>query len=141
MLIGQVAAQAGVHVQTVRYYERRGLLKKPSRLSSGYRTYSNSEIEIIAFIKQTQKLGFTLDEIEPVLRMRSGRVGDVEEIRALCQSKLSRIDTQINALRQMRRELQRVLNDCDCGPGQTQCKALLGAKNDVSTNAKKRTST
>jgi MerR family transcriptional regulator, mercuric resistance operon regulatory protein len=100
MLIGQVAAQAGVHVQTVRYYERRGLLKKPSRLSSGYRNYSNSEIEIIAFVKQTQKLGFTLDEIEPVLRMRSGRVRDVEEIRALCQSKLGRIDTQINALRQ-----------------------------------------
>ena len=125
MLIGEVAAKAGVHVQTVRYYERRGLLRKPSRLASGYRAYSAAELEIIGLIKQSQRLGFTLDEIERLLALRGGGIRDGEEVRALCQSKIGRIDDQIRQLQRMRFDLQRLLDRCDCGATQPVCRALI----------------
>ncbi len=63
MRIGQLAARSAVSVQTIRYYERRGLLNKPRRLSSGYRDYSPEGASIVAFIKRSQESGFTLKEI------------------------------------------------------------------------------
>jgi MerR family mercuric resistance operon transcriptional regulator len=66
MRIGQLAEQTGVTVQTVRYYERRGLLKKTARLASGYRYYSTDAIQRIRFIKRSQELGYTLAEIGPL---------------------------------------------------------------------------
>jgi len=68
---GEVAAQAGVNVQTLRYYERRGLLKEPARRASGYREYPPDSIGLIRFIKRAQELGFTLTEIEDPLRLRN----------------------------------------------------------------------
>ena len=64
MRIGEVARQAGVNVQTLRYYERRGLLREPARRSSGYREYPPHTVRLIRFIKRAQELGFTLAEIE-----------------------------------------------------------------------------
>ncbi len=68
MRIGEVAAEAGVNVQTIRFYERRGLLKEPRRLSSGYRDYPAEVVKVVRFIKWTQNQGFTLQEIERLLR-------------------------------------------------------------------------
>jgi DNA-binding transcriptional MerR regulator len=73
MLIGEVAAQAGVNVQTIRFDERRGLLKKPRRLPSGYRDYPAEVVKVVRFIKRTQKQGFTLEEIERLLRRLATR--------------------------------------------------------------------
>jgi DNA-binding transcriptional MerR regulator len=64
MRAGELAAHAGVNIQTVRFYERRGILPKPSRTASGYRVYSAEALRLIRFIKRAQELGFTLDEIE-----------------------------------------------------------------------------
>ncbi len=67
---GEVAARAGVNIQTLRYYERRGLIQEPTRRASGYREYPQDAVRVIRFIKRAQDLGFTLTEIEELLRMR-----------------------------------------------------------------------
>ena len=84
---GEVAARAGVNVQTLRYYERRGLLKKPGRRASGYREYSPDAVRLIRFIKRAQELGFTLTEIEDLLRLRSDQTAKCSDVRHDCTSK------------------------------------------------------
>jgi MerR family transcriptional regulator, copper efflux regulator len=70
MTVGALARQAGVRIDTIRYYERRGLLPKPPRTNSGYRTFTFASVERLRFIKQAQNLGFTLMEISQLLAMR-----------------------------------------------------------------------
>lgn len=69
MRIGELASKAGVNIQSVRFYERRRILREPVRTPSGYRVYSKSDLEDICFVKQCQELGFTLREIQPVVLM------------------------------------------------------------------------
>ena len=76
MRIGTAAAQAGVNIQTLRYYERRGLLPRPPRRTSGYREFPDDAVRIVRFIKRAQDLGFTLDEIEELLRLRNDKRRD-----------------------------------------------------------------
>ena len=73
MWIGEAAEQAGVNVQTLRYYERRGLLPKPPRRTSGYREFPDDAVRIVRFIRRAQDLGFSLDEVEELLRLRRSR--------------------------------------------------------------------
>jgi DNA-binding transcriptional MerR regulator len=77
MLIGELARRCGVNVQAIRFYERRELLRKPLRLPSGYRSYDDSDLEDVLFIKQSQELGFTLQDIKALLRLH-GRTGGVQ---------------------------------------------------------------
>jgi len=91
---GEVAAQAGVNVQTLRYYERRGLLKEPERRPSGYREYSPDAVLLIRFIKRAQELGFTLAEIEDLLRLRNDHSARCSEVRAAAQAKIEAWRTQ-----------------------------------------------
>ena len=70
MRIGELAAQAGVPAATVRYYERRGLIGRPGRSPSGYREYTEAEVDRIRFIKRAQDLGFALEEIQDLLELR-----------------------------------------------------------------------
>ncbi len=70
MWITQAARQAGVNVQTLRYYERRGLLPKPARRESGYREYTPEAVLIVRFVKRAQDLGFSLDEVEQLVKLR-----------------------------------------------------------------------
>ena len=71
--IGQVASLAGVNIQTLRYYERRGLLREPERRHSGYRAYPPDTVALIRFIKRAQELGFSLSEVEELLHLRQDR--------------------------------------------------------------------
>jgi DNA-binding transcriptional MerR regulator len=73
--ISKVAARAGVHIQTLRYYERRGLIPAPKRAASGYRQYSAESVRIVIFIKRAQELGFTLREVQALLELRKPRPG------------------------------------------------------------------
>ena len=70
MWISEAAEQAGVNVQTLRYYERRGLLPKPPRQTSGYREFPDDAVRVVRFIKRAQELGFSLNEVEELLRLR-----------------------------------------------------------------------
>lgn len=121
MRIGEVAARAGVHVQTVRFYERRGLLKKPPRLSSGYRDYPAEAVRVVRFVKQSQALGFTLNEIKALIRLRDHRPGNSTQVRAALQTKLRSIDERIHLLQTMRDELDLILRTCKCGDKDLSC--------------------
>lgn len=125
MRIGEVAAQAGVNAQTIRFYERRGLLKKPARSHSGYRVYPSSVVGVVRFIKQTQESGYTLAEIKQLLVLHDKKGGNAAQVRALATAKIDSINRRIKSLERMRDELQTIVADCQCG-GETQpdCPAL-----------------
>jgi DNA-binding transcriptional MerR regulator len=114
MRIGQVAAQAEVNVQTVRLYERLGLLKKPGRRASGYRDYTDEVVMFIRFIRQAKSLGFTLNEIKSLIDMREKGSHTIADMRRVAQARLGAIDDKIRQLQAMREAIQRGLNHCRC---------------------------
>ncbi len=124
MRIGEVAAQAGVNVQTIRFYERRGLLKRPRRLSSGYRDYPAEVVLVVRFIKRTQEHGFTLQEISLLLRQLAARSLTAAEVRAGFEAKIRRLDEQIRYLQKVRDEMSASLDDCECRDGHSLCPSL-----------------
>jgi len=113
--IGELAARAGVRVDTVRYYERRKLLPKATRASSGYRTFSEADVERLLFTKQAQALGFTLDEIIAILA--SMDLGEVDYARAAkrVERVIARVDDKLAELRAMRKQLARLLRRYSTG--------------------------
>lgn len=124
MRIGEVATSANVNVQTLRFYEKRGLLRKPSRLASGYRAYTSEDVQVVRFIKQSQELGYTLGEIKQLLSLRAEPSGNSIKVRALAESKLHDIEEKIKRLQQMREDLRLLLESCDCGEIETRCPTL-----------------
>ena len=114
MRIGQLATQAGVNVQTVRLYERLGLLHAPRRSASGYREYTEDAIASIRFIKQAKELGFTLNDIKSLLDMRKRGSHTVADMRATARARLEVIDQKIKQLEQMRDAIQHGLASCKC---------------------------
>ncbi|HKX26220.1 MAG TPA: MerR family transcriptional regulator [Blastocatellia bacterium] len=114
MRVGQVARAAGVSVQTVRFYERRGLLPAPRRLRSGYRDYAVETVSAVLRIKQMQELGFTLRELTHFMRLLETEPQNYPERRACVEAKLHSIDEQIERLRSMRGELSTRLRTCEC---------------------------
>ena len=110
--IGVVAKQSGVNLQTVHYYERRGLVPKPPRSASNYRLYPTDTVRRIRFIKHAQDLGFTLKEIQDLLRLRAttgARCGDVLK---RAGAKIQEIDEKIRSLKSMRKALARLTDEC-----------------------------
>ena len=109
MRIGELASKAGVNIQSVRFYERRRILREPVRTASGYRVYGKSDLDDICFIKQCQQLGFTLNEIQPLLNLHraaarltaSGvrRPAEFRDIAQLARVKLQQIDEKMRALK------------------------------------------
>ena len=124
MRIGQLAARSAVSVQTIRYYERRGLLKKPRRLSSGYRDYSPEGAAIVAFIKRLQESGFTLKEIGAILRLLSTHSLNAVDARARVEDKVRQIDERIQSLKLIRTKLSESLETCECRDGRSLCPTL-----------------
>ena len=112
MRTGEVAAEAGVNVQTLRYYERRGILARPKRTPSGYREYGPDAVRLIRFIKRAQQLGFTLEEIEELLLWRAGRGGSCAGVRSAAEAKIGDVDAKIAALKAMRRALTTLVATC-----------------------------
>lgn len=107
--IGEVAARTGVTVDTVRYYERRGLLPRARRTGGGFRLFTAEAIERIRFIKQAQELGFSLDEIE---RLLTGD-GECQSVRDLLRIKLAELDERMEAMKGFRSTLARHLAACN----------------------------
>ena len=130
MRIGELAAEAGVNVQTIRFYERRGLLREPMRLATGYRVYSSEAVRTIRFIKQSQKLGFTLAEVRDLLRFLESRTGIAAEVRAIAEAKIRDIDEKIECLQGTRDELIRRLASCECGKRHRPCVVFEGGMDE-----------
>lgn len=121
---GELARRAGVNVQTLRYYERRGLLARPPRSPAGYRRYPASALRVLRFIKGAQALGFTLEEIEELLALRVDRNTTCREVRARAEAKLADIEAKLASLGQMRRALQRLADSCRGRGPATHCPIL-----------------
>jgi MerR family copper efflux transcriptional regulator len=112
--IGEVAARAGVHRETLRYYERRGLVPAPPRRFSGYRAYPADTVERVRLIKWAQGLGFTLREIGELARIPSDHVrGHATRVRANAGAKIREIDEKIARLQTMKRRLH-AITTCRC---------------------------
>ena len=110
--IGEVAIQSGVSVDTVRYYERRGLIKRPVRSTGGFRLFAPETVEHIKFIKQAQELGFSLDEIRELLTNGDG-INECRRVRDLLRIKLAEIDERMKKLCEFRQTLQENLTECE----------------------------
>jgi Hg(II)-responsive transcriptional regulator len=121
---GEVAALAGVNVQTLRYYERRGLLREPDRRPSGYREYPADAVRLIRFIKRAQDLGFTLSEIEDLLQLRGDQDSACSEVRATAEAKMEDIERKIRQLRAMKRALGVLAASCATDGSARHCPIL-----------------
>jgi Cu(I)-responsive transcriptional regulator len=115
MRIGAAAEQAGVNVQTLRYYERRGLLPKAPRRLSGYREFPEDAVRVVRFVKRAQDLGFTLDEVEALLRLRHDKRRDRVRVRAVAEQRVRQIDRKIEELQAMKQALSHLLHCCRAG--------------------------
>ena len=121
MRSGQVAEHAGVNIETLRYYERRGLLPVPRRTESGYRAYPPESADTVRFIKHAQELGFTLAEIQTLLELAAGGPSSCDAARAMATEKLSHLEDKIAALSAMHESMQRLVATCDLPRGRREC--------------------
>jgi DNA-binding transcriptional MerR regulator len=111
--IGDVARLSGIGVEALRFYERSGLLPRPGRTASGYRLYQFSVIERLAFIKQAQALGFSLEEINRIIHDAETGHSPCEEVREIVRRRLAELDQRLRELRRYRRELAKTLTEWD----------------------------
>ncbi len=111
LTIGALAKHAAVGIDTVRFYERRGLLPAPGRTAAGYRLYGQDSVARIHFIRRAKRLGFTLDEIQTLLRLQD-QGGKKAEVRELTTHKLLEIDARISDLERIRAVLRELAKSC-----------------------------
>lgn len=109
---GEVAKRGGVKLETIRYYERCGLLPKPPRTASGYRVFAPEAVRRLHFVKRAQALGFSLKEIKQLLSLRAASKTECEDVRKRALAKISEIDAKIRTLRAMRKALLRLSAAC-----------------------------
>lgn len=128
MRIGEVARQAEVNVQTLRYYERRGLLPAPRRRPSGYREYSADAVRLVRFIKRAQDLGFTLRDIEELIQLRRNPVRNCASVRAAAARKADDVAARIRQLTAVQKALRQLADACESAGG-TRC-PIIDALND-----------
>jgi len=115
MNIGEVARNAEVTVDTIRFYERRGVLPPPRRRPSGYRTYTEGTVERIRLARTLQRIGFTLDEIIEALHSKDSGTATCDSERWRLEAVLHRIESKIAGLETIKSEVAMVLADCDRG--------------------------
>ena len=118
MHIGELAQKEGVSVQTVRYYERYGLLRKPERNPSRYRVYGERDVQMLRFILYAKTLGFSLDEIKNILRLREQKECPCGEVLKIADRRLHELVEQIAQLEKFHAELARPLKAWKMGPQQ-----------------------
>lgn len=112
LTIGELAKQARVNRETVRYYERRRLLQRPPRSIAGYRVFSDDALKRLRFIRHAKMLGFSLEEIRELLALRINSIDTCDRVRQRTQTKIADIDRKITALQQMRRVLSELVAAC-----------------------------
>ena len=116
--ISRLAKAAGVNVETIRYYERRGLITQPPKPAQGYRLYPKATLTRVLFIKRAQELGFTLEEIDNLLALGESRCSEVQE---LAEGKLVSVRTKINDLCRLEHVLEDLVIQCRTNPDNATC--------------------
>ncbi|WP_052101283.1 MerR family transcriptional regulator [Novilysobacter arseniciresistens] len=120
--ISRLAASAGVHIETVRYYQRRGLLHEPERPAGGVRRYGPTDVTRLQFIRRAQTMGFALDEIADLLKLTGER--SCEQTRQLTERKLADVRLRLDELRQLERDLDQMVAKCSQMPVGACCPTL-----------------
>ena len=115
MQIGEISRRTGCNIETIRYYERVGLLPPPARSSGGYRLYDAGQVDRLAFIRRARALGFALDEVRALLRLAEDRSGSCAEARDLAAAHLADVRAKIADLRAMERVLKETIAQCADG--------------------------
>jgi MerR family transcriptional regulator, copper efflux regulator len=115
MWMSEAAERAGVNVQTIRYYERRGLLASPTRRTSGYREFSLDTVRRIRFIKRAQDLGFSLDDIAELLRLRTDKVRNRRRVCAVAERRLHEVEDKMAHLAALQQALHTLIQRCRFG--------------------------
>ena len=126
LTIGKVARESGVGIETVRFYERQGLLEQPARRLSGYRQYDHEAIARLRFIKQAQRLGFSLREIKELLALKIDPKATRKQVRDRAVAKIADIEQRITDLKRMKRALGPLIQACD-GKGELEGCPILDA--------------
>ncbi len=124
MTIGTVARLADVGVETIRFYERKGLIPEPPRTESGYRQYPEETVSRIRFIKRAKELGFSLKEIGELLALRISPAATCEDIRVRAESKIADIEERVQTLHRMRKALAKLTAACRGGGSVSECPIL-----------------
>ncbi len=124
LTIGQLARRAGVGVETVRFYERRGLLETPTRRPSGYRQYADETVARLRFIRRAKELGFSLKEISELLALRFDPGTTCAEVKARAKAKISDIEAKIAALQSMKKALTDLTRSCNGRGPTSECPIL-----------------
>jgi Hg(II)-responsive transcriptional regulator len=128
MRTSEVAGMAGVNSQTLRYYERRGLLAQPPRSRSGYRDYPEQAVSLLRFVKRSQELGFTLAEIAELLRLADGGPDSCDRARALAEAHTAELDRKIADLTRMRAAIGELIATCEQPRASRSCSLLVPAE-------------
>lgn len=122
--IGKLAKKTNVNIETVRYYERLGLLVEPERTESGYRLYAEEEVARLRFIKRAQELGFSLKEIQDLLTLRVDQNTSCSQVKQRAEGKLADIDAKMKDLERIRRALEHITVMCTGQGPITSCPIL-----------------
>lgn len=124
MRVGEVARATGVTVEALRFYERRGLLPAPARTPAGYRDYSQSVVAAVRFIRHTQQLGFSLDDIAGMLDLAAGGPDNCDTVRDLAQAKIDQVALKISQLTAIRNALSDLVATCQRPRPERHCPLL-----------------
>lgn len=135
--IGELAAASGVGVETVRFYERQGLLVQPAKPSQGYRRYSPETVKELEFIRRAKLVGFALDEIRELLALRARRGAPCTAVRERAMAKREAIDAKIAELQQLRAAVEELVSVCTGAVAVEQC-SILGALDGVAETAERK---
>ena len=118
LTIGKLAERAGVNVETIRYYERSGMIEQPVKPPGGFRHYDQSVLDRILFIKKAQTLGFTLEEIKTLLELS---VGHCAEIQSIAETRLEDVQAKIQDLKQLETVLSDLVKQCRAQVDKAEC--------------------
>ncbi len=124
MTIGRLAKEARVNIDTLRYYEKRGLLPEPPRKESGYRLYNPDAVKRIAFIMHAKELGFSLDEIAELLSLRMETKSQCRAVKIKAEAKIAEVEEKIQSLQQIKAALQRLVGSCKVNKRLGECPIL-----------------
>lgn len=124
LTIGKVAGQADVGVETVRFYEREGLIDDPPRRESGYRQYPQGTVSRIRFIRRARELGFSLKEIRELLSLRASPLSQCADVRRRVEAKIEDIELKVRTLQRMKKALAKLAAACSGRGPATECPIL-----------------
>lgn len=128
LTIGRVAAEAGIGVETIRFYERKGLIRQPSRRARGRRHYPADAVERLTFIRQAKDLGFSLREVQDLLSIRDEKGATCADVRRRAEAKIADVDERIAALKKMRNSLAVLMHACNGRAPVAKCPIVLSLK-------------